>query len=140
MVEAVKLHKQNLPLPPQFAVADGKVVRVANAGKENVEAPGEDSVEGISQGMRCLVQPGSRRGEVAYVGLAEDLSGGGYWVGVRFDEPVGKMNGRVKATVYFEAEENCGGMVRGKNVEVGDFPVEELDLEDSSDEEEEEEL
>jgi len=139
LCDAVKLQKRGLPLPPQFEVVDGKVVRIKSENQENI-APGAESVEGIKVGDRCEVMPGERRGEVMYVGEVPELAGGGHWVGIRFDEPVGKMCGRVKATVYFEAMENCGGMIRGKNVTVGDYPEMDLFDEDDSDEDGEEEL
>jgi tubulin-folding cofactor B len=95
---------------------------------------GESSVEGITVGSRCQVQPGSRRGTVSYVGPVYELDEhlGSCWVGVTFDEPVGKTDGSVANTItqqktrYFEAVQGYGSFVRGKNVEVGDFP--ELDL------------
>merc|ERR1711924_175303 len=70
-------------------------------GKENkpaVPAPGPDSVEGMAVGNRCEVQPGARRGEVMYVGEAkgEGGLGAGHWIGVKFDEPLGKNDGSVK--------------------------------------------
>jgi len=99
---------------------------------------GPETVEGIEVGMRCEVMPGGRRGEVAFVGEVEGLSGGGHWVGVKFDEPLGKSDGTVKGTRIFECEPMFGGFVRGRNVTVGDFP--EVFDEDLEDEDEEDEL
>ena len=103
---------------------------------------GEASVEGIAVGSRCQVQPGSRRGTVSYVGAVPELDKrpGSFWVGVTFDEPVGKTDGTAtdrstkkhqQKTRYFEAMPGYASFVRGKNVEVGDFP--ELDLFDEDD-------
>ena len=76
---------------------------------------------------RCQVQPGSRRGEIAYIGTIDELGGGGHWVGVILDEPSGKTDGCVDSVRYFEAPgPNRGGFFRGKNVEGGDFP--EIDI------------
>ena len=47
----------------------------------------------------------------------------GWWVGVQFDEPVGKSDGSVKGTRYFEAGAGYAGFVRPDKVTQGDFPV-----------------
>ena len=98
------------------------------------EPVGIETVEGIAVGNRCEIQPGARRGEVMFVGEHEALKGG-YWVGVKLDEPLGMNNGSVKGQVLFECGENYGAIVRGKNCEVGDFP-DAFDLDDSDSEEE----
>ncbi len=84
--------------------------------------PGPESVEGIVVGSRCEVTPGGRRGVVKFVGEVEGLAGGGHWVGVEFDEPVGKCDGKIKDTVIFECKPGFGSFVRGKNVKTGDYP------------------
>lgn len=43
-------------------------------------------------GDRCEVEPGAKRGTVKFVGKAEAL-GRGFWVGVQYDEPLGKHDG-----------------------------------------------
>lgn len=106
---------------------------------------GEASVEGIVVGSRCQVQPGSRRGEVSYVGPVPELDDtpGSCFVGVTFDEPVGKSDGSAtnkttgQKVQYFEAMEGFASFLRGKNVEVGDFPEEDLFGEDSDSDEDE---
>ena len=83
------------------------------------------SVEHLSLHSRCQVQPGSRRGEIAFIGVINELGGGDYWIGVILDEPLGKTDGIVSSSGvrYFEAPgPNRGGFFRGKNVEVGDYP------------------
>mmetsp|Transcript_943 Transcript_943/g.1911 ORF Transcript_943/g.1911 Transcript_943/m.1911 type:complete len:347 (-) Transcript_943:123-1163(-) len=106
---------------------------------------GEASVEGIVVGSRCQVQPGSRRGEVSYVGPVPELDDttGSCFVGVTFDEPVGKNDGSATSKTtgqkiqYFKAMEGFGSFLRGKNVEVGDFPEEDLFGDDSDSDQDE---
>lgn len=148
MVDAQRAHRQGLPLPKGFYLDNnGTVCRdddqdvptptgANSCCIEEDELHGEESVAGMEVGMRCQVQPGSRRGMVSYVGPIPEL-GPGQWLGITFDEPVGKTDGRVPKgdnKRYFEAMDKHGGFVRGKNVEVGDFP--ERDLFDDSDEDE----
>ncbi|XVF44208.1 hypothetical protein PTKIN_Ptkin02bG0102500 [Pterospermum kingtungense] len=72
-------------------------------------------------GDRCEVEPGEKRGLVKYVGKAEAL-GPGFWIGVQYDEPLGKHDGMVKGTRYFQCPPLCGAMVRPDKVKVGNFP------------------
>ena len=68
------------------------------------------------------------------MGEVEGLSGGGHWVGVKFDEPVGKSDGTVKGTRVFECEAGFGGFCRGYRVTVGDFKPEWEDSDSDEDE------
>jgi len=62
----------------------------------------------------------------------------GHWVGVRFDEPVGKSDGMVKGKKIFECHPRYGGFVRAHNMNVGDYPERDLlDMSDSDDSDEE---
>ena len=89
---------------------------------------------GIKVGLRCMIgEDSQRRGCVRFVGAIDDLPGGGLWVGVQYDEPVGKNDGCVAGKRYFDAGKNRGGFVRPERVVVGDFPEE--DILDSEDEE-----
>ncbi|CAN6921663.1 unnamed protein product [Brassica oleracea] len=58
-------------------------------------------------GDRCQVEAGEKRGVVKYVGRAESL-GPGYWVGIQYDEPLGKHDGMLvrilKETLYVKPE------------------------------------
>lgn len=92
---------------------------------------------GIQVGTRCRVnESDERRGSIRFVGEVEGLGGakeeGCVWIGVEFDEPVGKNNGVVDITVdeggerkkvqhrVFECKgANYGGLVRPATVEAG---------------------
>lgn len=96
-----------------------------------------DEEPGCTVGDRVEVTPGGKRGLVKFVGKALQGLPEGWWVGVRYDEPVGKNDGMVKGVRYFEAEMRYGGLVRPSKVEVGDFPPldeEELFGDDDEDE------
>jgi tubulin-folding cofactor B len=148
LADAQRQHKLGLALPQGFFLdSTGKVVReeedyqpaettsTSDVGDTTNEEYPEDSVAGMELGNRCQVEPGKRRGGVSFVGQVPEL-GGGFWVGVTFDEPVGKTDGTAKGGKrYFEAPPKYGSFIRGKNVQVGDFPERDLfDEEDSDDE------
>ncbi|KAM6497350.1 tubulin-folding cofactor B [Amanita muscaria] len=83
-------------------------------------------------GARCEVESSEeglhKRGTIRYVG--ETKFSKGVWVGVEYDEPMGKNDGSVQGEKYFVCRPNYGVFVRHDKVRIGDFPVEELDLED----------
>ncbi|KAG6819839.1 hypothetical protein H0H93_008096, partial [Arthromyces matolae] len=83
-------------------------------------------------GARCEVEssePGLRkRGTVRFTGTTQFNSG--FWVGIEYDEPMGKNDGSVQGERYFSCRPNYGVFVRADKVKVGDFPVEDLDIDD----------
>ena len=100
------------------------------AEAEKKENEGQEDAKLISKGSRCEVSvPGQqvRRGLVQYVGRPEFASG--WWVGVQYDEPVGKNDGTVEGKRYFTCGAKYGGFVRPAYVRTGDYP-EDLDLDD----------
>ncbi|KAE8212540.1 hypothetical protein CF327_g3852 [Tilletia walkeri] len=101
--------------------------------------PSEDQIlaqvsADVKSGARCMVdlsgtQTNERRGTVRFVGLTEFAKGA--WVGVEYDEPVGKNDGSVAGKRYFDCRPNFGGFVKPEKVKVGDFPP--VDLMDDAD-------
>lgn len=81
----------------------------------------EDLCANIKVGDRCEVEPGEKRGVVKFVGRGESIAPG-FWVGVQYDEPLGKHDGEVKGTRYFECPPLHGALVRPDKVKVGDYP------------------
>ena len=59
-----------------------------------------------------------------YVGLTDFGSAGGVWVGIEYDEPMGKNDGSVEGKRYFTCAPKFGVFVRPDRVRVGDYPVE----------------
>ncbi|EPQ56159.1 hypothetical protein GLOTRDRAFT_137972 [Gloeophyllum trabeum ATCC 11539] len=87
----------------------------------------------IPIGARCEVEssePGlHKRGTVRFVGPTKFASTG-IWVGIEYDEPFGKNDGSVQGERYFTCRPNYGVFVRPEKVRVGDFPVEDINMED----------
>jgi len=92
-------------------------------------------VAGMKVGDRCEVTVGGKRGTVQFVGKIPAIAPG-WWVGVQYDEPVGKNDGTVKGARFFECPPKYGGFLRPDKLKVGDYP--ELDDLFESEEEEEE--
>ena len=87
---------------------------------------------GIEVGKRCRVGgEDSKRGEIMYIGEVKEIPGSiGKWIGVKLDEPVGKNDGSLGGNRYWgkEGDPKFGVFVRPERVELGDWPI--LDLED----------
>ena len=56
-----------------------------------------------------------------YVGQVEGLPVG-WWIGVKYDEPLGKNDGSVKGKKFFDAPPGYGAFLRPDKVKTGDYP------------------
>lgn len=83
-------------------------------------------------GDRCEVlsddQLVKKLGTVRYLG--ETKFQPGLWVGIQYDEPLGKNDGSVQGERYFTCPKNYGGFVRPTKVIIGDFPEEDIFMSD----------
>ncbi|KAF8623157.1 hypothetical protein AX17_007545 [Amanita inopinata Kibby_2008] len=107
-----------------------KVGRFAPKDDGKAEKPQipADLIVGARCEVESLEEGLSKRGTVRFVG--ETKFSKGIWVGIEYDEPMGKNDGSVQGEKYFSCRPNYGVFVHPDKVQVGDFPVEELDLED----------
>ena len=91
-----------------------------------IAAENKERAASINIGDRCETRvPNNavRRGEVVFVGETDFKDG--MWIGVRYDEPVGKHDGCVKGKRYFKCDDKYGGFVQPRYCFVGEFPPEE---------------
>jgi len=107
-----------------------KIGRFANPEEPTEKTP--VTPVNISIGSRCEVESTEaglhKRGTVRFVGPTK-FAPVGQWVGIEYDEPMGKNDGSVQGEKYFTCNPSHGVFVRPEKVTVGDFPViDELDM------------
>lgn len=98
--------------------------------RQEMEAD-EIAAKAAKVGDRCEVRvPGQpvRRATVMFIGTVDFNKG--WWIGVKYDEPLGKNDGMVDGKRYFECYPKYGGFVKPSHIIVGDFPEETLDIEE----------
>lgn len=105
---------------------------------ETSEESYKELAERIKVGDRCEVTLGGKRGEVRYVGKIPAIAAG-WWVGVQYDEPVGKNDGSITSKLgrtsrFFECPPNYGGFLRPDKLLVGDYPERDIFDEEEEDE------
>ncbi|KAK0411967.1 hypothetical protein QR680_005952 [Steinernema hermaphroditum] len=78
-----------------------------------------ESLEGLNVGDSCIVQATKqcdRKAKIAFLGTTQFSEGN--WVGVVYDEPLGKNDGSVNGLRYFTCENLHGGFVKPRSVVV----------------------
>ncbi|KAI1790254.1 CAP Gly-rich domain-containing protein [Ganoderma leucocontextum] len=105
-----------------------KIGRFADQEAEPAEPQSVDIPVGARCEIETTVEDFKKRGTVRYVGTTEFAKG--IWIGVEYDEPFGKNDGSVQGKRYFDCRPNFGGFVKPDRVKVGDYPVEEINLDD----------
>ncbi|XP_013417540.1 tubulin-folding cofactor B [Lingula anatina] len=128
--DSVRAFKQRMKLG-RFQDVDPEVAKKQEEEKKEKEKKEKEKADSMKVGDRCevkLANQMAKRGIVQYVGTTDFKPG--YWVGVQYDEPYGKHNGTVNGKQYFQCPDKYGAFVKPENVEVGDFPEEDLGFED----------
>jgi len=109
--QRMKADPNYVPEPPKAPITDDEHMA--------------DLAAAMKVGDRCQVNPGGKRGSVQFLGKIPAIAPG-WWVGVQYDEPVGKNDGTVKGQRFFECPPKYGGFLRPDKVDTGDFPEEDL--------------
>lgn len=111
----------------RFGEADPAAAKAAEEEAAQKAAAEERLAAGMVVGNRCQVavpKAPVRRGMVAFNGTTHFKPG--IWIGIKYDEPVGKNDGSVDGHRYFDCPPKYGGFVKPVSVTVGDFPEEDF--------------
>jgi len=126
-VEKFELTEDQYALRQDSVLAYKQRHKVGRFADKTESKPAPTGTVDISIGSRCEVEstePGlHKRGTVRYAGPTDFGSGGGVWVGIEYDEPMGKNDGSVNGKRYFTCAPRFGVFVRPDKVNVGDYPV-----------------
>jgi tubulin-folding cofactor B len=90
----------------------------------------------LKVGVRVKVEPVTERdieriGTVLYLGSTDFAPG--IWVGLQYDEPVGKNDGSVEGRRYFDCRHKYGGFVKPERCLVGEWQSLDSELDFDSD-------
>lgn len=122
--DTAKNFKKNMKLGEY---ADGhSAMAEAKAKCQAEKIEGEKKLtESMQINDRCqvrVVNAPTRLGQILYLGKLEGKPG--YFVGVKYDEPLGKNDGSLGGKRYFECMPNYGGFLKPDFVTPGNFPEE----------------
>ena len=65
---------------------------------------------------RCKVIRDGRIGTIKYIGTVEQIDKEFIWVGIEFDDPVGKNDGSIKGHYYFNCKDKFGGFLKANAI------------------------
>ena len=82
------------------------------------------AVPDVMPGERVTTEPGMRNARVMYVGQMPGMPAG-YWIGVQYDEKVGKNDGAINGRRYFRCPPGHGGFLRPPKVHACTYGVNE---------------
>jgi tubulin-folding cofactor B len=120
----VREFKKNMKLG-QYAENHAELVEEKERqAREKIESE-KALIASMKVGDRCQVRvvgAPTRLGTVMYLGELDKKPG--YFVGVKYDEPMGKNDGLVEGKRYFECAPNYGSFTKPEFITVGDFPEE----------------
>eukprot|EP00057_Strongylocentrotus_purpuratus_P030184 XP_780937.1 PREDICTED: tubulin-folding cofactor B [Strongylocentrotus purpuratus] len=129
--DSVRAFKKKMKMGQFKEVSPEEQARIDEEKAQNA-AEEERLAKAITVDSRCEVcvpnAPPTKRGTVRFVGTTAFKPG--YWVGVQYDEPLGKNDGSVGGKRYFECLPKYGGFVKPQYVTIGDFPEEDFDLDE----------
>lgn len=111
----------------RFSDADPAAAKAAEEEAARRAAEEERLASDMTVGSRCQVavpKAPVRRGMIAFNGTTHFKPG--IWIGIKYDEPVGKNDGSVDGHRYFDCSPKYGGFVKPVSVTVGDFPEEDF--------------
>lgn len=82
---------------PDSVLAYKQRHKVGRFAESDISSAAPTTLPNIPIGSRCQVESSEegfhKRGTVRFVGSTKFGSGGGVWVGVEYDEPIGKNDG-----------------------------------------------